>query len=230
MIGWLILGILALILAAAVLTPVQVRVTYDRDGLTVRAGYGPLHLQLYPRPAGEKEKKEAKPKKEKKAKKEKPEKEKKPRAKINREQILYSLEKLPPVLGKALKRAGRRVTISPLQVFLLIAGTDPADTAQLYGCLTSALASGLPVLQRTVRVREQDIRLYPDFAEELTRCEADVGVSIRPWDVLVIAVCAGASLVRWFLGFRKLASPPPAEKETADVKAEHEDGATGEAA
>lgn len=56
MIGWLILGILALILAAAVLTPVQVRVTYDRDGLTVRAGYGPLHLQLYPRPAGEKEK------------------------------------------------------------------------------------------------------------------------------------------------------------------------------
>ncbi len=151
MIGWLILGILALILAAAVLTPVQVRVTYDRDGLTVRAGYGPLHLQLYPRPAGEKEKKEAKPKKEKKAKKEKPEKEKKPRAKINREQILYSLEKLPPVLGKALKRAGRRVTISPLQVFLLIAGTDPADTAQLYGRLTSALASGLPVLQRTVR-------------------------------------------------------------------------------
>ena len=169
MIGWLILGILALILAAAVLTPVQVRVTYDRDGLTVRAGYGPLHLQLYPRPAGEKEKKEAKPKKEKKAKKEKPEKEKKPRAKINREQILYSLEKLPPVLGKALKRAGRRVTISPLQVFLLIAGTDPADTAQLYGRLTSALASGLPVLQRTVRVREQDIRLYPDFAEERTR-------------------------------------------------------------
>ena len=91
-------------------------------------------------------------------------------------------------------------------------------------------AFGLPVLQRTVRVREQDIRLYPDFAEERTRCEADVGVSIRPWDVLVIAVCAGASLVRWFLGFRKLASPPPAEKETADVKAEHEDGATGEAA
>ena len=220
-----------LVLAAVVLTPVRARVTYNRDGLTARIRYGPLKIQLYPRPAGEKEKKEAKPKKEK-AKKEKPEKKKKPKAKINREQIFYSLEKLPPVLGKALKRVGRRIVITPLQVYLLVAGTDPADTAQLYGRLTAAMANGLPVLQRTVRIREQDIRLYPDFAAEQMQCAADVGVRIRPWDVLVIGVCAGVSLVRWFLGFRKLASPPPEEPEGADggSGAEHEDGTTGEAA
>ena len=224
MIGWIVLGILALILAVAVLTPVRVRVTYDREAVTAQVGYGLLKLQLYPRPTGkkEKEKKETKPKKEKQKKKEA-----KKKAKINREQIFYSLEKLPPVLGKALKRVGRRVTITPLQVYLLVAGTDPADTAQLYGRLTSALASGLPVLQRTVRVREQDIRLYPDFAEDRMQCMADVGVAIRPWDVLVIGVCAGVSLVRWFLGFRKLASPPPADGASEPEK---QDETTGEAA
>lgn len=231
MIGWIILGLLALAFAAAVLTPVRVRVIYDGEGLTARACYGPLKLQLYPRPAGEKKKKEEKPKKET-AKKKKPGRGKKPRAKINREQIFYSLEKLPPVLGKALKRVGRRVIITPLQVYLLIAGTDPADTAQLYGRLTSALANSLPALQRTVRIREQDIRLYPDFAAERMQCTADVGVRVRPWDVLVIGACAGASLVRWFLGFRKLASPPPVETaEPAGAPgAENEDGTTGEAA
>lgn len=230
MIGWIILGTLALILAVVLLTPVRARVTYDRDGLTARIRYGPLKIQLYPRPVEEKEKKEKKPK-EKKAKKEKTEKKKKTKAKINREQIFYSLEKLPTVLGKALKRVGRRIVITPLQVYLLVAGTDPADTAQLYGRLTSALSGGLPVLQRTVRIREQDIRLYPDFSEERMQCTADVGVCIRPWDVLVIGVCAGVSLVRWFLGFRKLASPPPVEQEEDGApKADNESGTTGEAA
>lgn len=219
MIGWIILGILALVLAAVVLTPVRVRVTYDGAEITARVRYGPLKLQLYPRPAKEKKKEEAKPKKEKKKK---PEKEKKPKAKINREQIFYSLEKLPPVLGKALKRVGRRVILTPVQVYLLIAGTDPADTAQLYGRLAAALSNGLPVLQRTVRIREQDIRLYPDFAAERMQCAADVGVCIRPWDVLVIGVCAGASLLKWFLGFRKLAPAPPVE--SAEGAAEGEEG------
>ena len=149
MIGWIILGILALVLAVVALTPVHVRVTCDADGLTAGVRYGPLRLRLYPRPAGEKEKKAAKPEKKKK---EKPEKKKKPTAKINREQIFYSLEKLPPVLGRALKRVGRRIVITPLQVYLLIAGTDPADTAQLYGRLTSALAGGLPGVQGPCQV------------------------------------------------------------------------------
>lgn len=224
--GWIILGVLLLILAAVMLTPARVRVTYDQDGLTAWIRYGPFKIQLYPRPAGKTKKRKSPPKKEKPKKEEK---KTKPRAKINREQIFYSLEKLPPVLGKALKRVGRRVTVSPLQVYLLIAGVDPADTAELYGRLSAALASGLPVLQRTVRIREQDIRLYPDFTEEKMQCIADVGIGIRPWDVLVIGVCAGASLVRWLLGFRKLASPPPEDAEAGDG-AENKDGTTGEAA
>ena len=207
MIGWIILGILLLVFTVVLLTPVRVRAVYEKGGLTVRVRYGLMKLQLFPL-----EKKEPKSEKKKKSKPEKakPENKRKPKAKINRQQILYTLEKLPPVLGKALRRVGRRVILSPLKVSLLVAGTDPADTAQLYGQLVAALANGLPVLQKAVHIREQDIRLYPDFAGSQMDCAADVGVSIRPWDALVIAVCAGASLVRWLLGFRKLASPPPA--------------------
>ena len=49
--------------------------------------------------------------KEKKTKKEKP-----PKAKISREQILYALEKLPPILGRALRRTGRSIQIGRAHV------------------------------------------------------------------------------------------------------------------
>lgn len=226
MAGRIILCIVLLILAVILLTPVRVRVSYNQGELEARVRYGLIKLQLYPpqKSAGQKKKK-----KKKKAKPEPEEKKKKPKAKINREQIFYSLEKLPPVLGKALKRVGRRITITPLRVSLLVAGTDPADTASLYGRLSAALASGLPVLQRTVRIREQDIRLYPDFVGDRMDAAADVGISIRPWDVLVTGLCAGASLLKWLLGFRKLASPPPVEEEKEETGAE-KDETTGKAA
>ena len=112
MIGWIILGILLLVFTVVLLTPVRVRAVYEKGGLTVRVRYGLMKLQLFPL-----EKKEPKSEKKKKSKPEKakPENKRKPKAKINRQQILYTLEKLPPVLGKALRRVGRRVILSPLK-------------------------------------------------------------------------------------------------------------------
>ena len=134
MIGTIILWILAVLLAALLvllLLPASVRFTYDRGALTLGVRFGPVKRQLFPKP--EAPEKQEKPKKEKPAKKEKPKKEKpkKPKAKINMEQILYSLETLPPILGRALKRTGKRIRVRPLKVYLLVAGGDPADTAAL---------------------------------------------------------------------------------------------------
>ncbi len=231
-----ILGVLLLLLAVILLTPAGVRFRYDRGDLSLLVRFGPLKLQIFPRKEKkpprrkpeetkeEPEKKQAgkesaddpeKKQTEKRApEKPKPKKKaaKKPRAKINREQILYSLETLPPILGRALKRTGRRLRLTPLKVHLLVAGPDPADTALLYGRLEAALGAALPALHRLVRIKDQDVRLFLDFQREQMDLIADVGLSLRPWDLLSVGLRAGGSLLKWYLRFRKLASPPPAEE------------------
>ncbi len=242
-----ILGVLLLLLAVILLTPAGVRFRYDQGDLSLLVRFGPLKLQIFPRKEKKpsrrkpKEKKPEKKQAEKKAaadpekkpaektaaeksapEKPKPKKkaEKKPRAKINREQILYSLETLPPILGRALKRTGRRLRLTPLKVHLLVAGPDPADTALLYGRLEAALGAALPALHRLVRIKDQDVRLFLDFQREQMDLIADVGLSLRPWDLVSVGLRAGGSLLKWYLRFRKLASPPPPAEEPKESNTE----------
>ena len=151
MIGKIILGILLallLLLAVALLIPVKVRFSYDQGDMALTVRYGPVRRRLFPPPEKDRDKSpEEKPPRKKKEKKAKKEKTKKPKAKINMEQILYALEKLPPILGRALRRTGRSIRVTPLKAYVLVAGNDPADTARLYGRLEAAVGAGLPVLE-----------------------------------------------------------------------------------
>ncbi|MDE7260941.1 MAG: hypothetical protein K2N78_02600 [Oscillospiraceae bacterium] len=219
MVGKIILGVIAGLLLLIVLIlqiPLRLRFAYDQGDMSLAVRFGPVKLQLLPRPEKEKPKKKKKPKKEKAEKEKKP---KKPKAKINREQILYALEKLPPILGRALKRTGKSIRIEPLKAYVLVAGYDPADTAQLYGRLEAALSVGLPLLEQAIRIKDEDVRLYWDFTERQMDCIADVGIALRPWSLVTVGVRALASLIKWYFGFRKLASPPPAAEPEADAEA-----------
>ena len=135
---------------------------------------------------------------------------------ISAEQILYALETLPPILGRALDRTRRSIRVRPLKIHLLIAGGDPAGTALLYGRAQAALAAGMPFLRQAVHIREEDIRLFLDFQRTQPDCIADIGVSMRCWTAAGIFLRAGGSLVKWILGFRKLA--PPSRKKPAEEK------------
>lgn len=229
-----ILGVLLLALAAALLIPAKVRFSYDQGEMALWIRYGPLKIRLFP----PKEKKPKQPPPSQAEAPETPEKEpektkraKKPRAKINLQQILYSLETLPPILVRALRRTGRRIRVGPLKIHLLIACGDPADTAQLYGRIQAALAAGLPILHRAVSVKDQDIQLFPDFLRDRMDCIADVGASLRPWDLVSVGIRAGGSGLKWFLGFRRLASPRPSPKqEQTAPEGEAVEKAGGEAA
>ena len=222
-IGKIVLGVLLTLLALLLVLlqiPVSVRFSYQDGAPEAALRYGPMRLSLFP---GKKE-----PVGDRPEEKKKPEKEPKPKKKgrrINREQILYALETLPPILGRALRRTGRSIRIRPLKIYVLVAGYDPADTALLYGRLEAALHGGLPLLRQAVRISEEDVRLYLDFTKRQMDVIADVGVSLRPGSLVWVGLRAAASLVKWFLGFRKLASPPDQEeksqeKETTE-KTEH---------
>ena len=234
MAGRIILGILlalALLLAALLTVPVKLRFSYEDGAPQLWVRYGPVRRQIFPAP--EKEEKSSS-KKEKTKKKKKPSKKKKEnpakkKAGINREQILYTLEKLPPILGRALRRTGRSIRVQPLKVHVLVAGRDPADTALLYGQLEAALHGALPLLERAVWIKEQDIRLFLDFSVREADVIADVGVSLRPGSLVWIALRAGGSLLKWFLGFRKLASPPPKEADGKPDQTANEENSEHEA-
>lgn len=206
MLGKIILAILFVLLLVVLLTPACLRISYREGKLCVTLKYAAFALQLVPG----KEKTIASDKVEKTLSSDEVKAvSKEEKAKVNKDQILYTIETLPTVLVKALRRTGKRIRIEPLMVHLLVAGPDPADTAILYGKIEGALAAVLPVIHKKVRIREQDIRLFPDFCEERMDCIADVGVVLRPWDVLVIGLCALGGVLKWYIGFRKRATKLP---------------------
>lgn len=205
MAGIIILCVILLLLGLVLFTPIRARVSRDEEGLRVWLKIGPAKIPLYPEKFQE-EALEAPPKEEKP----KPEKPAKKRKKLTMEQILYLLEGAPPILGRALRRTGRRIRICPLMVHVLVSASDPADTGLLYGKLQAALAALLPMLHRRIHIAEQDIRLYPDFEGQGVDYRLDVGIAIRLWDILVIGLCAGASGVKLLVGMKKLAPKDPA--------------------
>lgn len=210
MVGKVLLAILCVVLVlllAVMLIPFSLRVSYEGGQLCVTAKYARFIIPIYPG----KEKDAASDTAEEqpaaaKAKKKPGKPSEKNKPPINLEQILYSVDTLPKILLNAVRRIGKRIRIEPLKLHLLIATSDPADTAVLYGKIEGALAAGLPLLHRAVRIREQDIQLFPDFCEEHMDCIADAGIRIRPLDVLAVAVCALGGIIKWYIGFKKRAT------------------------
>ena len=226
MVGRVIACILLVLLAALVIAltiPARARFSYDQGALALWVRYGPVRLQLFPpkeKPPRKKRRTKEEPAAQeppqsdsspserlKEKRKKKSPKPPKPRQGINLDQILYSLETLPHILSRALRRTGRSIRLEPLKIHLLVAGPDPAGTAELYGKLEAALGAGLPALHRLVRIEDQDIRLFLDFQAEEMDCIADVGIALRPGGLAGIGLQAGGSLLKWLIGFKKLASP-----------------------
>ncbi len=202
----LLLILLCLFLLVLLFLPVSLCVSYEAGELRVWLRYASWTIPLFPA-----EKKEKPPKKEKKPSKHKPKPEKPKKAKKktlskpNLQQITYSLDVLPKVFLRAVRRIGRRIRITPLKVHLLIVTSDPADTAVLYGKLYGGLQAFLPLLHRAVRIEEQDIQLFPDFTQERMDYIVDVGIRIRPWDALTVAILMAGGCIKWFIGYKKRA-------------------------
>ena len=201
MAGIVILCVILLLLGLILFTPILVRVMREEEGLLVRLHVGPVKLQVYPPKEEAQQPLEEEEKPQEKKTKAKPAKQRKP---LTKEQILYLIEKLPPILGRALRRVSRRVRIGPLKVYVLLSEEDPADTALLYGKVEAALMAALPVLHRHLQIRDQDIRIYPDFQGSGMDYRLDVGIAIRLWDVLVSGFCAGASGLKTLIGMKRL--------------------------
>ena len=195
-----------LLLLPCLLLLLRVGVEYRFGGSEVMIRIGPVRKKLTP--GEEKEPKQPKKKKVETAEAA-PKTEKSPKPNIGFNEVQSGVKVLLPVLKKALRRTRRSVKIHPLNLHVIIAAYDPAETAKLYGWGEALLWSVMPQAERLLVIPDPHIRLTPDFNADSTRCEGEIGVSIRIGSVLLIALTLLIPALRWYKAL------PKATAETA---------------
>ena len=220
MVGWIILGVIVLILVGINLIRIGVDVSYEGGEFSLSAKVAGVLLQLLPK----QDKDEEKPKKEKKPRKKKKKKDKKeeesgetsdkPKKKglplgMTKEE-LFDLVK---AILHHFARFPRRFRIDRFKLHALIAGQDPYNTAMAYGYLNEALSILLPLARQGFTVKKSDVRTDVDFTTDQFALDFGMGLSIR------IGQIVGFLLQVVFIGARHVLKSKLRQKKEAKAAA-----------
>lgn len=125
-------------------------------------------------------------------------------------------------LGRTLRCTCRRTRIDPLEISVILAGDDPADTAQAYGHANAVLWTLMPRLEELFCTPKPSIYLGLDFEKKEPSAEGTIGISLRVWDLLAILFTLAFPFIRWFLHYRKKhktgAAGAPADQPAPDTE------------
>ncbi len=216
MTGAIVLGVLALLIAALLALRVGVLVGYDRGAPWARLCLGPARLTLWPR-------KPKRPKRKKRPKR--PQMGQKPKQKAAKPRPKLSPALVRAMLGPiraALGRLRRAVRIDTVALRLIWAEEDPADAAVHYGRLWAALEGGMALLRANVTVRDDDLALTIDFTRERPELVSlRFGASAALGRLIGIAVLAAVGILRALLSEkRRTRTAPTAVKKEEDPHGE----------
>lgn len=219
MTGWIILGVLAGIIILILCLRVSVLISFG-EALRVMAKIGPVRMQIIP-PPEKKAKREKSPQKQAESKGE-PGKKKKPELHLTFADVRGGLRAVWRSVQGALRRAGRRIRIDPLDVSLILGDEDPANTAQWYGWASSAVWTVMPWLEKTIHMPEPRIHMGMDFNATRIQASGTVGVSYRVGDLMAIGFAAAGPLLRFGIPFlrKQRAMKKAAARQAAAEKKE----------
>lgn len=191
---YILLAVVALVLLVLSL-PVVGRITYDGD-LIVYARFMGIRVSLYPE-----EQETAQPKTKRRAKKKKPSKLQELKELLQQDDMAGTLHFIGDVAKLAKRAAGRflrAVTVTNLQLQMLIATGDPADTAQLYGQVCSVLYPALETIAHYVRIRRRQVRVEPNFLLDKSQARFDIRLRISLWRLIgvILTLMWGFLLLR----------------------------------
>lgn len=213
-----VVGIILLILLLLALIRVGALVTFG-DALCVQLKIGPFGKTIIP--AKKKAPKEKKKQQRSEQSAASPPKKKRTLPKPTLRELRDLATTLLTTLKKMLASVCRRVRIDPLEVFVTVGGSDPAEIAQRYGYLNAAMWSLMPHLEELFHIPDPSLHLRMDYSAEKTRAQGEIGVSIRIGDIVIIACTLALPLLKWYLRFRKAHAndplPPAAAEETAQT-------------
>lgn len=195
---WALYVLLALLvlLLLVLLWPVTGRIVYDKD-LSVRLRVLGVAIPLYPR---SKQKAASSPSK-RRSKADKPSKWEELKELLRQDDVAGTLQFITDVArlaGRTVGRVLRAVTVTRLQLQLMLATGDPADTARLYGQVCSVLYPSLELIGQHVRIRRRQLRVEPNFLLDKSQAQFAIFFRVSVWRL----VGAGLALLWGFLILR----------------------------
>ena len=218
MIVWIILGVIALLIAAILCVRVRLIVTYADGGVRLRVRVlgipftvmpkkeKPLKLRNYSPRALEKrrrkqEKKQAKKDKKSREKQQKKETEKRSellekaadKQKKSLGDIVEQIRFLTELITSSLGRFFRHLHTDVYELAVTVATGDPSTTAVTYGAVCAAADTLLNTLQKTrvFRIRRKNaVRIGADFLAPSTDASIRIVLSVRPFRIVGIALRA----------------------------------------
>lgn len=195
---WIVYVLLAIlvILLVALSIPITGRIAYDGElkaSVRILGFFVPLQERKRDR--------KRKPKSTQRAKKDKPSKVQELKELLKHDDAagtLHFVGGVARLAGRAIGRLMRAVTVTDLQLQMLIATGDPADTAQRYGQVCGVLYPAMELIAHRVRIRRRRIRIEPNFLLEKSCARFDIRFRISVWRLLgaAIALLWGFLLLR----------------------------------
>ena len=185
---WIVYVLLAIlvILLVALSIPITGRIAYDGElKASVRIlGFSVLLQER-------KRDRKRKPKSTQRAKKDKPSKVQELKELLKHDDAagtLHFVGGVARLAGRAIGRLMRAVTVTDLQLQMLIATGDPADTAQRYGQVCGVLFPAMELIAHRVRIRRRRVRIEPNFLLEKSCARFDIRFRISVWRLLGAAI------------------------------------------
>lgn len=185
---WIVYVLLAIlvILLVALSIPITGRIAYDGE---LKASVRILGFSV---PLQERKRdRKRKPKSTQRAKKDKPSKVQELKELLKHDDAagtLHFVGGVARLAGRAIGRLMRAVTVTDLQLQMLIATGDPADTAQRYGQVCGVLYPAMELIAHRVRIRRRRIRIEPNFLLEKSCARFDIRFRISVWRLLGAAI------------------------------------------
>ena len=93
----------------------------------------------------------------------------------------------------------RKLSITRLEMKLVMAGEDPADLAVNYGKAWAALGNLMPLLERAFVIKKRDLEVECDFLAEKTLIAARADISITLGRILSLLLVQGIPVLRELL-------------------------------
>lgn len=204
MVGWIILGVIALAITAICLLPVGVELWYEDERLRLTARAAGKRIQLLPKPPDRppREKKEKKPK----AKKEKKPREEKPAGEKKGLPLGLTADDVLEVLKKTLRHLGRfghKLSVDRFMLHFTASEPDPYYTAMTYAYVNEALCILAPLCRRSFRVRKTDVSTDLDFMANRMRLDLGFALSIRIGQILGLGLAVAFSALGVLLRARR---------------------------
>ena len=114
----------------------------------------------------------------------------------------------------------RKLAVKRLRIRAVLAGGDPAKTAQSVGKAWETIGIALPILERAFRIKERRIVVYPDFNASKTDLEAELELRLRIGGVVLLVLKFGCKAVA--LLFRQKRAEKKKKTEAPTSEAENE--------